>query len=166
VFSIGGVLFYFYPIWSVITLTALMWFAVEYYLKGKHREKYLKLAFIVGIFIMIFDFIVENLGYVFGFWISLNSIWLILAVPIEVMIAFLLGGAAFALFMLDIEWDYKFIALNSIIFSFFGAIAEWALILMELMQYGNNWSSVHAFLLYFVTFLLIYKFYFGVKKKF
>ena len=64
-FCILAVLFYYltpgYVILPILVASAIIWYAVEY----KKNEKDLRLlsaAFFMGLFLMIFDFAVENIG--------------------------------------------------------------------------------------------------------
>ena len=57
---------------------------------------------------MVFDWVVENIGALFGYWFRSGSAFFVLAVPIGVLIAALLGCYAYALF-LPKKFDIKYL---------------------------------------------------------
>jgi hypothetical protein len=125
------------------------------------------LALATGIFLFVFDFVVENLGAIYGFWISKNSYLFILAVPIEVILTYIFGGAAWAMMTRFLKWNKKIIIISLILWSIGGTIGEYYLNSVNFMEYGNAWQSIpHALIAYLITFLILYKFVAIVKKKF
>jgi len=137
----------------LLVISALIWFFYEYLQKRSPAE--LNIAFELGIFLMLFDFIVENAGAVLGLWQVVQTTFHVAYVPIEIMALTLIGGAAWAL-----AQPGKFTRINSAIdilfFSAFGALGEYMLIKNNIMHYANGWTSMHAFLGYFITWSLLH----------
>ncbi|MCJ7579832.1 MAG: hypothetical protein MUP98_04775, partial [Candidatus Aminicenantes bacterium] len=78
--------------WPILVLSSIPFAALATWIYSKRIKKIWKHALLLGIFLMTFDWIFENLGAHFGFWFSYDSAFFVLAVPIEVMIAALFGG--------------------------------------------------------------------------
>jgi len=154
------------PIWTpwlVLSAGAVGWFAVELYVE-KPAGTRLKKALSVAIFLVLFDFAFENSGTVFNLWYSSNSLVPVCmpvestypaCVPIEVMMVILFGGAAWALY---VPQDFKltYSVLDIILIATFGALGEYILIPFGLMHYLQWWTSVHAFLSYAGTWIILH----------
>lgn len=150
----GGAIFYFFPNWIILPVTSIAWLLLEVFLNDKRIPKS---AIILGMFLATFDFIVENFGSMYGFWISKNSSFFILAVPMEIILTCLFGGISYSLLMSTIKWNSKKAFVNLILWSLGGTIGEFYLRTLNFMQYGNGWLSFpHAFLSYFITFIILY----------
>ena len=162
----GGFLFVVIQDWLILPIVAIIWFLVEYWnLEPSKRKKLLIPSFVVGIFLMVFDFIIENLGFVYGFWESMNSHLFVLYVPIEVMLTCVFGAAAWAIFSYANHKNKFFIILNTIIWSIGGTAGEWFLNLIGFMSYGNGWLSLpHAFISYIITFLILHSILYKIGK--
>ena len=147
--------------WWVIPIVSGLLFLAE--LRRSPRSN-VKIALIVGLFLMTFDFAFENTGtLVFGLWGTMGSSLFVLAVPIEVMLTCFFGGAAWALYIMSVytmlqarfkdrfngRLDSYFILLDVLFFGIGGATAEWCLIQRGVMYYARGWTSVHAFVSYF-----------------
>lgn len=158
----GGSFFFAFKDWLILPIAAMIWFKFEYkQLKPSQRKNMLKISLMLGLFLMVFDFVIENLGAVFptypGYWVSKNSHFLVLHVPIEVMLTCFFGGAAWTLFVYHKRNDWKFIIFNSVLWSVGGTAGERFLNEIKLMAYGNGWLSLpHAFLAYLATFFLLH----------
>jgi hypothetical protein len=153
---IGGSFFVVVQDWLILPAVASIWLLFEYKLLKTFRIHFFKVIQ-VGIFLMIFDFILENLGYLLGYWISMQSHLFILYVPIEVMLTCLFGGAAWALFSYPNRGNRNFVIANSVIWSIGGTAGEWFLNLINFMSYGNGWRSLpHAFATYLCTFFILH----------
>lgn len=139
--------------WNFVVLGALS-FAFVASLIYKKDLRIFKYALILGVFLMVFDWVVENIGAMLNFWYSFNSSFFVLAVPIEVMIAAVLGGFAFALFM-PRKFNLKYILLVSLLVGIGGAFGESRLQLIGLMTYGGGWFWPHAVISYFLTWVLL-----------
>lgn len=155
---IGGFFFYVFQDWLILPIVAMIWFLFEYrQLKISKRGNMLKISIILGLFLMIFDFVVENLGAIFEYWVSMNSHLLVLAVPIEVMLTCFFGGAAWLLFAHPRRDNRKFVIFNSVLWSGGGTAGEWFLNKIRFMAYGNGWLSLpHAFSAYLLTFFILH----------
>lgn len=111
-------------------------------------------ALILGIFLMVFDWIFENLGAKFGYWYSKGSSFFVKAVPIEVMIAAVSGGFGWILLMPK-SFDIFYVLLVSIITGIGGALGENTLQNAGKMKYGNGWTWTHAFVAYFLVWVFL-----------
>jgi hypothetical protein len=111
-------------------------------------------AFALGLFLMVFDWVFENLGAKFGFWYSKNSSFFIKAVPIEVMIGALSGGIGWALLM-PRTFDPVFVLLISLFVGIAGALGENTLKRIGNMEYGNSWTWKLAVVSYFLVWLML-----------
>jgi hypothetical protein len=157
-FTSLGILFWNFPIkyanfiWWILVAAALGWLIIEL---RDYREKNVRRAVEVGIFLMLFDFFVENLGKIAGLWESYGSVYFVLAVPIEVMLLALIGGTAWALYQ-----PRRFRSLYSLaditVFATFGTIGEYILGIKGLLIYMGEWTSAHAFLGYALTWVLLH----------
>ncbi len=154
--------------WWIIPSVSVILFLFEY---RKSTPRNLKAAVLLGAFLMIFDFVFENVGtLVFGYWGTSGSALFILAVPIEVMLTCFFGGAAWALYVLSAHTAfiarypnhayqslrYALILLNLLFFGVGGAAAEWCLTLRGVMYYAGGWTPLHAFVAYFATWTLLH----------
>ena len=108
-----------------LVLSAIVWFAFEY-AQGVSRKQ-LNAAFEIGLFLMLFDFAVENLGAVFGLWGVTQSAFKVIHVPIEIMALALIGGMAWALAQPK-KFSRANSALELLLFSVFGMAGEFLLI--------------------------------------
>jgi len=114
----------------------------------------------MGLSLTFFDFAVENLGAQFGYWLTLNSNFFLLAVPMEIVLTCLFGGAAFFLFISNFNWTLKKILLSTVLWSMGGTAGELYLTMVGFMRYENGWMSIpHAIVSYVVAWLLLHGFY-------
>lgn len=162
---LGGIFFVVLQKWFILPIFALIWFLFELGNTKEKRMKYLKIAISMGIFLMVFDFIFENFGAVYGYWRTINSSFFVYLVPIEIMLTCIFGGAAWYFFISKYNNKF-FIITNLIIWSIGGMLGEMFLISINFMNYGNGWLSMpHAFVSYLLTFILLYSInYFLVKR--
>jgi hypothetical protein len=157
-FSILAIIFWVFTpgvfIWYTLVVCGIGWFLVEF---NKHKEKksIIKKALMIGLFLMVFDFAVENTGKVFGLWETHESLFFVLYVPIEIMILCTFGGAAWALYLPE-NFDKTHAFLDILVFSFFGALGEFIIMKNNLMSYGNGWTSYHAFIGYAITWMILH----------
>ena len=153
---LGGSVFFVFRQWFILPVLALIWFLFELNIDKVKNMKLIKISILIGIILMIFDFVFENWGAAYGYWRTINSSFFVLAVPIEIMLTCIFGGAAWSLFASKHKGKF-FIAINLILWSLGGMIGEYFLILVGFMNYGNGWLSIpHAFMSYFLTFVLFY----------
>jgi len=154
--------------WWIIPVFSLLLLLLE---QRNSPRTNLEIAFIAGFFLMFFDFAFENVGtLLFGYWGTSASSFSILAVPIEVMLACFFGGAAWALYVMSahalfvLKFQNRFngplriylIVLDLFFFGVGGAAAEWSLIQRGFMYYANGWTSIHALVAYFATWLILH----------
>ena len=168
IFLVIGAIFYALtprssPIFYWILVgSAVAWFIYE---RNKNRKFDLVRAFALGVFLMLFDWFVETYGLFLGQWQTAQSLFSVgAAVPIEIMLICLVGGAAWAMhFPKKLSWQY--IAGDTLIFAFFGTLGEYLMQLNGLMIYMNGWTSIHAFIGYAITWLLMSYAWYRVLKK-
>ncbi|MDI6639943.1 MAG: hypothetical protein QMD78_03880 [Methanocellales archaeon] len=135
-------------------LCAILWFLIELY-HNKTQTNKLKKSFLVGLFLMLFDFVVENSGKIAGLWEGYNSLFFVLYVPAEVMILCLVGGMAWALYLPE-RFDEVHSICDILLFSIFGALGEFILIKNGILAYMGGWTSIHAFMGYAVTWIILH----------
>jgi len=153
---LGGMFFIVFQKWFILPIFAIIWFLFELSITKEKKMKYLKIAVLIGIFLMIFDFMIENLGGSYGYWRTIDSSFFVFFVPIEIMLTCIFGGAGWSFFISKNNNKF-FILVNLIIWSIGGVVGEAFLISIEFMNYGNGWFSIpHAFVSYFFTFALLY----------
>lgn len=138
-------------VWSVFMLGALCLFVYSFIMYKKTVVKY----FLIGAFLLVFDFIIETTGGILGLWVSTGSLLLIGYVPIEVMVMCLFGGTGWAI-QFDNRVRYKDHYLFFLIVSgICGAFGEQILIECGVMSYGNWWNLYCALVAYILTSLLL-----------
>lgn len=153
-----AVLFWYFPpaytyfIWWILVVCATGWLIIEL---RDYRDKDAGKAVEIGIFLMLFDFVVENLGKIVGFWRSYNSAYFVLAVPIEVMLLALIGGIAWALYQPK-EFNWLYSLADIVVFAVFGTLGEYILVANGLLIYERGWTSFHAFLGYVATWAILH----------
>jgi hypothetical protein len=158
----AGAIFFFSPNWLILPISAFVWLLFEIWQTSKEKvlKRKLILAFIMGLFLAFFDFVVENLGAQSGYWVSLNSNFFLLAVPLEIFLTCLFGGAALFLLISNFNWTLKKILLSTIIWSIGGMAGELYLNMIGLMRYGKGWMSIpHAIVSYAAVWMLLHGFY-------
>jgi hypothetical protein len=141
-------------IWWTLAGLAVAWLAFEYALNRKSPGM-LKKAVLMGLFLMVFDFIFEGSGTLFGLWRSSHSILPILTVPVEVMLICLIGGAAWYLYLPE-KFNRFHSAADILLFAFFGALGEAVLVGNGMMTYYQWWTSYHAFVAYGITWVILH----------
>jgi hypothetical protein len=146
----------------ILVISAVAWFIYEW---NKNRKFDLVRAFALGIFLMLFDWFVETYGLFLGQWQTANSLFFVgYAVPIEIMLLCLIGGAAWAMhFPKRLSWVY--IAGDTLIFAFFGTLGEYLMQFNGLMIYMDGWTSGHAFIGYAITWVIMSLAWYRVIKK-
>ncbi len=135
--------------WDLLLLGAIGWF----FLESRSDRKRFRNAISIGLFLLVFDFIFENSGWLLGLWHT-TSYFHLGVVPIEVMGIAFFGGTAWATYMPK-KFDQWFSFYNCLVFGFFGALGEWLLIHQGLFVYNPVWTSVDAFIAYFLTWVIL-----------
>jgi len=154
--------------WWIIPSISVLLFVFEY---RKSTTRNLKVALFIGAFLMVFDFIFENVGtLMLGYWGTRGSSLFVLAVPIEVMLSCFFGGTAWALYVLSAHDSFVtthqsmsskslrfyLMLLDLIFFGAGGAAAEWCLIQRDFMYYAGGWTTQHAFVAYFAVWTMLH----------
>lgn len=157
IFTAIGIVFWLltpnggYSLYLILILLGA--FALVYHYNKKKNIP--RKAFTLGIFLVVFDFIVENSGAILGYWNTYGSRFFVGAVPIEIMILILFGGTAWAMH-LPKKFNKIFLFGESTVFGFYGALGEYLLILNGLMIYKGGWTFIHAFFGYFFTWIILF----------
>ena len=142
--------------WYVILVSALAWFGLE---ASENRGR-IGSAMKVGAFLLIFDFIFENSGWLAGLWYT-KSEFHVGVVPLQVMGIALFGGAAWALY-LPRKFNLWHSVVDCLVFATFGALGERLLIGQVLFVYQQWWTSLDAFGEYFLTWVILHSVRYGV----
>ena len=156
VFSFIGMIFYFGTpsvgpyMYLILVFSACCWFVYEY----RKNRKIVGKALLLGLFLMIFDFLVQNAGSVLGLWKTFGSVLFVLSVPVEIMVLCVVGGAAWAMHVPE-RFDKIYVLGDSIIFGLYGAVGEMLLIKNGLMEYMGWWNFSCAFFGYFVAWWIL-----------
>lgn len=156
-FSFLGIVFYFSKlgslIWIILAASAIVWFLLECFWNAWEKER-IKKGVLLGIFLLVLDFIVQNAGALLGYWNSYKSIFSVGATPIEIMLVCLFGGAAWYLYL-----PKKFVpahsAVDALLFSSYATLGEFILGKEGLLIYSGGWTSLHAFLAYAITWAVL-----------
>lgn len=148
-------------IWIFLLLTAIGIWGTVYLVardsipKAKMKS-ILPRALKLGLFLLIFDFIFENLGLILGYWYTSGSILQLGAVPVEVMgIAFCAGFTYAILFQKKFDWQLGFF--SSVWIAAAGTAIEAILVSSEVLTYTSGWTSLHAFVAYWFAFMIMHK---------
>lgn len=136
--------------WYVILVSALAWFGLE---ASENRGRITN-GMKVGAFLLVFDFIFENSGWLAGLWYT-KSEFHVGVVPIQVMGIAFFGGTAWALY-LPRRFNPWHSLVDCLVFATFGALGERLLIGQVLFVYEQWWTSYDAFLAYFLTFVILH----------
>lgn len=142
--------------WYVILASALVWFGLE---ASENRGR-LTSAMEVGAFLLIFDFVFENSGWLAGLWYT-KSEFHVGVVPLQVMGIAFFGGAAWALY-LPRKFNRWHSVVDCLVFATFGALGERLLIGQVLFVYQQWWTSYDAFVAYFLTWVILHYVRYGV----
>jgi len=149
--------------WYVVLVSAIAWFGLE---ANENRGR-MASAMEVGAFLLIFDFIFENSGWLAGLWYT-TSEFHVGVVPLQVMGIAFFGGAAWALY-LPRKFNLWHSITDCLVFATFGALGERLLIGQVLFVYQQWWTSYDAFVAYFLTWVILhfvrYRFFFRSEKK-
>lgn len=141
-------------IWWTLAGLAVAWLALEYALNRK-SPRMLQKAILMGLFLMVFDFIFEGSGTLFELWRSSHSVLPVMTVPVEVMLICLFGGAAWYLY-LPRKFNLPHSAADILLFALFGALGEAVLMGNGMMTYYQWWTSYHAFIAYGITWVILH----------
>ncbi len=165
-FAILGVVLYSVGLgqvsWYLILVSALVWF----WLEARENRGRVSEGMKVGAFLLIFDFVFENSGWLAGLWYTKSQV-AVGVVPLQVMGIAFFGGTAWALY-LPRRFNPWHSLLDSLVFAFFGALGERLLIGQVLFVYQQWWTSYDAFVAYFLTWVILhyvrYRVFFGEER--
>ena len=131
----------------VIAFTAYFW---------KRNKTKVKAALVVGVLLSVFDFILESVGSITGYWWTEQGIHYIGYVTLEIMIITLLGGMMWSMF-LPIKRNSTFSIPFILISILYGVFLESKLVDLELFFYGGGWTSFHALAVYTMIIFLMHE---------
>ena len=141
-----------YAILPALVLSAAAWLGYECSRRPKIAE--LRSAAAIGMLLSLFDFGVQNLGALLGFWQVTGTALHVGYVPVEIILLALIGGTAWAL-----AQPKSFSRLDSILdialFSTFGMLGEALLVKNGIMRYAGGWNPACALLGYIATWCLM-----------
>ncbi|MBI2445409.1 hypothetical protein HYV43_03410 [Candidatus Micrarchaeota archaeon] len=115
----------------------------------------LKHALLLGAFLAVFDFIFENAGAMAGLWYSQGAPIYLWAVPYQVFFIALFAGMAFHV-VLPARKDMLYIMATSLLIAAIGTGIESILLDHGLLTYAGGWTSTHAVMAYWATFMLLH----------
>jgi len=146
-------------LWIPLLLLAIAVFAI---VTTKCKEL-LKPALVLGLFLMVFDFLFESLGAVLGLWHinPANSILMLGVVPVEVLLIAFFAGATYY-YILAPKTDFKRMVFTALMIATAGMVLEKELIALNHMTYSPDsatfisWNPIYAFIAYFAVFTLLY----------
>ena len=141
-------------VYSTLLFFALAWFVIEW-IAWKPEPGRIRKAMLVGVFLLAFDFIVENSGWIYGLWETKNSALAIGIVPIEIMLVCLIGGTAWALY-LPRKFDWVLSTADIVVFAMFGALGEHMMRQAGLMFYYEWWNFGWALVAYAFTWMILH----------
>lgn len=151
--------------WLALPLASIILFLVQQRKPNSRNRTAFCIG--VGIFLAFFDLVFENVGSYSVFWVSSQSVFRVSAAPLEVIVACVFGGAAWAMFSLSVRNDslkgetkpllssFGLIVLDTAFFAIGGTLAEQFLVLAGAMRYSNGWSWPHALISYLTTWLVL-----------
>ena len=142
--------------WYVILASALAWFGLE----ARENRGRISEGMKVGGFLLVFDFIFENSGWLAHLWYT-KSQAAVGVVPLQVMGIALFGGTAWALY-LPRRFNIWHSFVDCLVFASFGALGERLLIGQVLFVYQLWWTSYDAFVAYFLTWVILHYVRYGV----
>lgn len=122
--------------------------------KGKKRVD-VKPFVALGLFLALFDFAFETVGGIVGIWTSSGSVFPIGFVPVEVFLIAFAAGVAYSI-VVPPKFSLKFGIASSLLIAVVGTGIEALLLGAGLLHYAGGWTSWHALVAYFLTFLLLH----------
>jgi uncharacterized membrane protein len=139
-------------LWMFFLLTAVAVWGVVFYVK-KSDSATRRRALMLGLFLLAFDFIFENLGASAGLWQVRNN-YKLLAVPLEVMAITFLAGYTYAL-LFPKKFDLRMGVASSLLIAVAGVFLESLLTGPRMIVYTGGWDSYSALIAYFFTFMIL-----------
>ncbi|MDP3741702.1 MAG: hypothetical protein Q8R15_00130 [Candidatus Micrarchaeota archaeon] len=115
------------------------------------KEKLLSMAK-AGLFVAVFDWVVQTLGFYGHYWWTNGGFLIGPAVALEVSLIAFCAGAALNLLRSWSTWQNAILV--AIPIGIVGAFIEFLFVSIGAMTYSNGWTSLHAFVIYFPAFVL------------
>jgi len=150
--------------WPVFAIIATAWFGLQYG-KGRRDKESLKKALKIGILLVAASVLVN---YVFGYLIGAYiiepsySLFFVLGNPVELLVASLLGGTGWFLYVPK-RFDKIYSILDILMLGFFGMMTEIMLIANGLLTYVTV-DSLNAFLTYAMLWAVLHLVYYKLLK--
>jgi len=145
-----------FSFWLIILLLSTVWFFIEIKLNWENKTR-IKKALYIGLFLMVFDFVFENLGVYntfLGQWRSFHSLFFVLNVPIEIIFVTILGGTAWALYIPK-KFNIFYSLGDILLFSTYGMVGEYILNSHGVMEYRGGWIP-NEFIGYMITWIILH----------
>jgi hypothetical protein len=117
---------------------------------AKMRTRMLRL----GLFLALFDFVVETAGALAGLWVSSSSTMMLGFVPIEVLGIAICAGSAYAM-LFPKKCDCALTITGSFLIAAVGVCIEGMLMGFNVLNYLGPWTAFHALLAYWATFWML-----------
>ncbi len=143
-----------FTLWTYLLIVAASIFGCIVAAMRPSKDQ-LKKALLLGLFLAIFDFAFENAGAHAGLWYSQGGFAYLLAVPVQVFFIALLAGGAFHL-VLPARKDALYTTSTALLIAAIGTGIESLLLDHGLLTYAGGWTSTHAILAYWATFMLLH----------
>ncbi len=143
-----------FTLWTYLLILAVGIFGTLLAYNRPGRDE-LKKALGVGLFLAVFDLLFENAGSMAGLWYSQGAPIYLGAVPVQVFFIALLAGAAFH-FVLPARKDMLYIMATALLIAAVGTGIESILLDHGLLTYVGGWTSTHAVMAYWATFMLLH----------
>jgi len=137
--------------WQFLLVLAVGIFATLFVLRKPKASQYMAMVK-MALVLALFDYAFETWGFLAGFWASAGSVLPLGAVPVEVFGIALCAGATYAmLFPRKFSWNLGLA--SSLLIACGGTFVEALLIGQGNLAYTGGWTSAHAVVAYFLTFL-------------
>ena len=117
------------------------------------KPKRVKPALLLGLFLALLDFAVQNLAAYKNLWYSSGSLLFLGAVPVEVFLIAILAGFTYRI-VFSRGFDLKFAFASSLLIATVAVGLE-AFLINEKLLYYANWNSWLALTAYFAVFMAL-----------
>lgn len=125
----------------------------------KPDAKRVRTLLMMGFFLAVFDWVFETAGLFAGYWHSSGSIFPVgpsmFYPPLEVFVIALCAGAAMDL-LFPKKFDWRTALPFTMLVACVGTFIEAMLISSGNLIYLAGWTSLHAFIAYWITFLVFH----------
>jgi len=142
-------------LWILLLFAAIGIFSSIFTFRKRSKNE-VRRGIYLGIFLLVFDYIFETAGYYLNLWEATGSVFRLGAPPIEVLIIAFLAGFTYTM-LFEKKFKLYYGLATSLLIAVVGTSFEALLISEGLLIYSGGWTSYHALVSYFVTFLLMHK---------